>query len=636
MVVLLSVNKDYYYIPSVDGWSLILSNEYIILPALMAMVVPTVVGVMVFRFLHSKKTSVFIHSLPVKREANFVSSVLASLTLMALPVILNTLVLIILSLSGYGAYFTAGECIIWMLINLFTQFVMFSAVCFVASLTGNSFAMIALNILFHFFVLIFAGGFSIISEAFLYGFANENELINKVFEHTFPTKIMSEVTTWSHGGFESRLFVIEFIVIAIVLYTLAGIFYKKRRMETAEDVAGFKCLNHIFKYMVTFIGAIAAFCLFCRSITENQLIFWFIIALVSMVIYFASEMILKKTFRVWNSYKGFLGFLAAFLVMICIFAFTGFFGFENYIPLENEVEKVALYDYYREEKPYIENADVIKKARIIHADTLNFRDEIIKKDKETYFHIEYVLKNGKTIHRRYGTDEDRFFEIMDSMYKSDVYKRKNEDIFSDMESVYSMHIYCDGESTEISAENKNELIDCIKKDIETLSYGQIESLGWGFTIDIEYIKAKETSAQVLLSDKTYPEESGKEIHYMNYNINPNYKNTISWIKENGYWDSLNIKNDGIIYICKDYNNLPFVDKDGGIVEIETEKDGNIIKIQDEAMCQKLIEYILSSPSDYIKKNDRYYVYQVRDAEKRDYRRISVITKEELGILEKKG
>ena len=266
MIVLLSVNKDYYYIPShEERWSLILSGEYMILPIFMALVVPTVVGLMIFRFLHSKKTSVFIHSLPVKREANYISSVLASFTLMAAPIILNTLVLIILSLCGYGEYFTTGECITWMLINLFTVFVMFSCVCFVASLTGNSFAMIALNILFHFFVLIFAAGFSIVSEAFLYGFSGDNEVINKVFEHTFPTKIMSEVSMWSHDGFESKLFVPEFIVIAIILYILSGVLYKKRRMETAEDVAGFKCLNHIFKYMVTFIGAIVAFSLFCHS-----------------------------------------------------------------------------------------------------------------------------------------------------------------------------------------------------------------------------------------------------------------------------------------------------------------------------------------------------------------------------------
>ena len=144
MSILLNYSNDYRYLPMVNGrqLSIILNNEYILLPILLSIAVPTIAGLLIFRFIHSKKTSVFVHSLPVKRTANYISSVFAGLTLMIVPIILNTAVLMIISLSGYSQYFSVCDCAVWMLLNIFSIFVMFSCVCFVGTLTGNSFAMI--------------------------------------------------------------------------------------------------------------------------------------------------------------------------------------------------------------------------------------------------------------------------------------------------------------------------------------------------------------------------------------------------------------------------------------------------------------------------------------------------------------
>ena len=112
------------------------------MPILLAIVVPTVVALMVFRFIHSKKQAIFIHSLPVSRKANFISSILAAFTLMCIPVIANVAILIFISLLKYGNYFTVPDCVWWMIYNLAGLFLMFSVSVFSANLTGNSFAMI--------------------------------------------------------------------------------------------------------------------------------------------------------------------------------------------------------------------------------------------------------------------------------------------------------------------------------------------------------------------------------------------------------------------------------------------------------------------------------------------------------------
>lgn len=638
MSILLSYNSANRYLPQRgENWSLIMSSEYIIIPMLLAIAVPTVAGLMIFRFIHSKKTSVFVHSLPVKREANYVSSVLAAFTLMGVPVIFNTIVLMIISMSGYWQYFDIGDCVVWMLFNLFAIFIMFSCVCFVASITGNSFAMIVLNVLFHSFVPMIVAGFEVITEKFLFGFANDGWLITKVVDKNFPVRLMSMATSYEYrpnGAY--TIDIIIFFVAAVILYTVAGILYKKRRMETAEDVAGFKCLNPIFKYLLTFMGALAAFSIFSSSMSDSYTVFWCIIAIVSGVIYFGGEMLLRKTLRVWHTYKGYLGFAAAFFVMICIFAFTSFFGFETRIPEKKDISQIAVYDYYHMEKPYIDDGELISKTAVIHSNMLAKNETVKKQNHDTYIHIEYKLKNGNIVHRRYGISDDELHSIMETMYKTPEYKQKIERIYTAISSIYSMNIYA-GEHIEIREETqKNELMECIKKDISELGYNEIHNNAWGFNIDIEYIPEK------VINDNNYriiTSENGEReriyIEYMNVNINANFKNTISWIMENGYWDKIAIKNEGIMYICPDYTDLPFLEKNETTGEvnitgvISSVKEQNIIKLDTPEEIEKLINYAQFEKQTYVNKKDRLGVYQVYDTQKGNYRNVTVMSESDV-------
>lgn len=631
MSIMLSYDRSIQFLPQRGlNWSLIMDNEYILLPMLLAFAVPTVAGLMVFRFIHSKKTSVFVHSLPVKREANYVSSVLAALTLMAAPVILNTLVLMLISVTGYSQYFGIGDCAVWMLFNLLALFIMFSCVCFVASITGNSFAMIALNVLFHSFVPLLAAGFSIVSEKFLFGYAGEDVLLSRVVDNNFPVRLISFISRWSsrEQGFNEAGTVVKFIMIALLLYVISAILYKKRRMETAEDVAGFKCLNPIFKYLLTFMGAIAAFSIFSYSMQDNQFMFWCIVALSSIVIYFAGEMLLKKTFRVWHTYKGYLGFAIAFAAMMCVFAFTGFFGFENYVPKEGDVSEIALYNYYSGEKPFSENKDIINKALIIHKNRLIEKDIIKSYTDDTNIHIEYQLKNGKTVHRRYGVSQDELHRIMQTMYKNQEYKELSERIYTDISSVYTINIYADEHIDINDEEKKQELFECLKKDISSLSYNEIHNDAWGFNIDIEYVPQKvfnEDNYRIVTSQSGERERIYME--YMSVWVNANFKNTIAWFVENGYWEKLAIKNEGFMYICGAHEELPFLDGNEFTGVISQVKENKIVKLDTPQDMEKIINYAQFEKQTYVEEKDRCEVYQVTNLENQDYHRITTLSKQ---------
>lgn len=597
MSILLTVERGarytrYMYL---DG-SYLLSNELIIIPLLLTIAIPTVAGLLIFRFIHSKRTAVFVHSLPVKREANFISSALAGLTLMAVPVVLNTLILMLLSVTGYGEFFAVTDCLIWLLFNFFGIFIMFSCVCVVASITGNSFAMIVLNVLFHTVFLIIAACASVVAEMFLYGFPNDNSVINFVAENIFPVRVM-RLCDYADGHYTlSAADIIIPLIASVAFYVLAVILYKKRRMETAEDVAGFRCLNPIFKYLITFVSALVTFAAGYSFMTDNIIAFWIIILIISAVVYFACEMVLKKTFKVWRSYKGYVVFAGIFAIAMCLSAFTSFFGYETRIPKADSVESVAVYDYYSNEEPFLGNADIIEKAIETHREMTAVKTVTKDFKNHRYFHIKYKLKNGSILHRRYAATEEKFREIMCNFYENQQYKELTEDIFLGKTGV--SHVFIHGENS-VRIENSEKisgLLECVRMDVANLSYNQIYNNSWSFNIDYEYI----------LKD----EKGEASYRYANYAINANYKNTIAWLKENGYWSYVEIVNDGVLYILDEWNDLPFVDAEGITTEFDPEKEANAIKLQGDD-AQQMIDYIHNTGQSYMTDDETLNVYKVK-------------------------
>ena len=118
------------------------------------------------------------------------------------------------------------------------------------------------------------------------------------------------------------------------------------------------------------------------------------------------------------------------------------------------------------------------------------------------------------------------------------------------------------------------------------------------------------------------------IEYLSQKINPNFKNTMNWLYENGYWEELSIKNVGEIYIAHENDELPLFDKEG---EVVLRKD-KFIKLATEEEKKTLIDYIQTAKTEYVPKNDRLVVYRVTNEKMGDYNIITVMTKDELTKL----
>ncbi len=530
LVIFFDVDPERYYRTMADHAPLILGDSYLYAPLVIGFFVPTVVALLVYRYVHAKKNSVFVHSLPVTRRANYISTVLAALTLMTAPIILNGAILCIMSLTAYGAYFDIASCLIWTGMNVLCVFLMFSASSVAAFLTGNSFALVVLNGLIHCIAIIIAGSFTTLSYVFLYGYSETNAIINVTTDWNFIGYIIGMANRLAYNSDKAAPFdfirLAVMIILAIALYVAAYFLYKKRRMETSEDVAAYKILNPIFKYLLTFVSALGVFGIFSNTLEDGAVIALVYPVIVSAIVYFAAEMILKKSLRIWKSYKGYLVFLVLFAVVVSCFAFTSFFGFETRVPQADDVEKAAIYTSraYQNE-PFMESSEVIDYTLAAHKKLVEKENiytlRTYPSDRTEYIYIAYKLKNGRAVYRRYPVTEAYFCETLDDLYSMDGYKEATLEIFS-KEVARVVEITVVHGARELTGEEAKELFECIKADTLDLSYTETRGHNaWDFHIWINYLQHGEEL------------DSERGLHQVPVQINANYKRTIAYLRNAG-------------------------------------------------------------------------------------------------------
>ena len=600
-----------------------------------AIIVPTVVAMLVYRFIHSKKTSVFMHSLPVSRTANYISTLAAAFTLMAAPVVVNGIVLAVLSLAAYSNNYSIVNCLVWVGMNLMCQFVMFSLATFSAMITGNTFATPVLNILLHVFPITVVSCLSVVSQNFLFGYSTDNSVINAVAEANPAMWIGSLATRLGGTGAAaaaSRAKLISkipwYIVGSVVLYVCSWLLYKKRGMETAEDVAAFKVLNPVFRYSVTAVGTLAVYAVFNTFFYENMAVFWTILIILSAVIYFAGEMLLKKSLRVWKAYKGYLGFGVVFAAVLCVFAFTSFFGYETNVPKADEVEKVALYSYYyNEEPPYVDNPEIIEYIVNTHGKLVS-EENITAFDRQEYdtrIHFNYKLKNGKTLSRAYKVKNDVNYKAMTDLYRYDEYVRANEGIFREEElNRISLH----NADIEITDKAKaKELLACIQKDMLELEYKEINVnvSHWELSLEAAYELPENDGTEAAVAVEyadTYYERSAR-ITFEHVSVNANYTNTINWLRTNGYEDALRLTINAPVHIVdmSDYNSEEITDKT--LTEYAAESL-DYTEISDPEKLKLLSDFVVDTKM--VNDAERTYEYIIYKDELNGNNDINVITR----------
>ncbi|WP_421384913.1 DUF6449 domain-containing protein [Bacillus salacetis] len=399
-----------------------------VLQAGLMMVIPVLLAVFLFRYLHVKQQADMIHSLPISREKLFIHFSAAGLVMLVLPVILTALFMSVISLTNdLGPNYQISDITNWALLTILMNVLFYVCGITVAMLTGLSVVQAVLT----YILLLFPSGMYVLSvlnlKNFLFGFPQEYFMAVQTenFSPVIKAGLFNEV----------QLTTIEIIIylIMIILFSILAMFlYKKRKMESSSQALVFPVLQPVFKFgLISGVMLVSGGYFSEVQNTLNWMLFGYGAGFV--VGYLLSEMVLQKTWRIVLKVKE-IAIFAVFIAVIAAFFHLGFRNYESYIPEADEIDRVYfsshIYSYLEEyeEAPvrYLTKEENIENVRNLHQAILSNRES--KGPEQLY--LVYELKSGEKAVRRYEIKQNEFDSFYENIYESVEYKKSINEVLS--------------------------------------------------------------------------------------------------------------------------------------------------------------------------------------------------------------
>ncbi len=395
-------------IPHMLGFGVFMSFSFGILTA-MAM----------FSYLYNNRSAGLFHSLPMRRETLFFTGYLSGLVCLLGPNLLIWLLTLgTEAMCGYVDFYTIT---LWLLAQSAMCLFFYSFAVFCAMFTGHLLALPAFYGILNFLVTAVAGLLDTLFDSFLYGYVGLSTNLEQIVLWLTPTVQLGSQLRWYHVAatdsyeFFGALTLWVYALAGLVLAALALLVYRKRHVESAGDVVCVGIMRPIFKYgfalcVGLFFGywLYAVFGLEAPGGLTGSLIIWTVIG------YFAAQMLLKKTFRVFKDWKG-----CVVLAAVVALGITGLrldvMGFADRVPQPEHVTSVFVhgmgsypYDSGRDFAVDTEDRELIHKTLALHKALV---EEHKKPWPGTYNHVEYIrlavtyeLDDGTRLSRDYGVN----------------------------------------------------------------------------------------------------------------------------------------------------------------------------------------------------------------------------------------
>ncbi|MGM7682296.1 DUF6449 domain-containing protein [Cytobacillus sp. Hm23] len=506
--------------------------------------VPVVLAIFLFRYLQTKRSVDFVHSMPIKRTTIFHHHMIFGAINLVLPVILTACIAIVLRLTlQLDAYISLNDIFIWSgSIVLFTLFIFVVSV-FVGMFTGLSVAHGILTYIF----LLFPYGITVLISTnlgvLLYGF-NYDYYLNVGIEKLSPlTSWYNRFFGYSNEPVEILTYteVIGYVIVMAFIYLFSIWIYKKRGSETATQAVTFSILQPVFKYGVTFctmlVGGVYLW-------TYQQSFSWTIAGYVigSIIGYCVAEMTLQKSWRIVPINKGYAVFTATMVLLITVISFD-IIGFEEKIPNINEIEKVyfdnGIYSYLKDDEG-IKRFEYADSKNIVHV--YNLHQQLVK-DKEKNknndeavinIHVVYGLTNGKKFVRSYDIPTDGTYEnYYKPIYESAEFKKMDYDELFALDAehieqlVFSPSHELDKEKTVAEDEKIEEFLTLIREDILSQSYEDMRAgKGNGGNVTI---RLGNNSPLFANYGRGLERKTSISIHW-----DYSYNQIVTWLEQNDY------------------------------------------------------------------------------------------------------
>ena len=371
-------------------------------------------GSALFSYLFQTRTANMIHALPVDRNQLFGTNVISGLSFLIVPQIVSFLVAMLYCINRGISHLE--YLVVWLVMSVCIAFVMYAIVTFCSFLTGQLITMLAFVGLINTFSLMASGLVEFIFDIFAYGMDS----------NVIPTYVTLWCSPWSalscfhvEALYENEKYVgmhilgeeiiVVYSIIAILLYVVSWVLYKKRHIEHTGDFLTVSFLKPVFRYgvgicmaMLLAPGVYATFVQIGKTIPIP--LFAFIFVIVGMIGYWVADMLIKKTFKVFK--KKYLlrwGIYAVVLTASCIGIYISTNVYETAIPNKEEVAYAKICSNYwsKFEQEELDKVFNIHKAIIEQKDLFEGIIYDYGSYDYDYIKIYYYAEDGKAIATRH-------------------------------------------------------------------------------------------------------------------------------------------------------------------------------------------------------------------------------------------
>ncbi|MFB1051614.1 DUF6449 domain-containing protein [Paraliobacillus sp. JSM ZJ581] len=514
-----------------------------IIQILAIFVAPVLLAITLFRYMQTKQSVDFMHSLPIKRQTIFMYKFGLGVALLVATNVIISLILVLMERSfDVSLFYTLSDIGPWFGLSLLLQTLVFTIATFVGMLTGLS----AMQGIFTYILMFFPVGITTLImynlNNFLIGFPT-NYLLEDQLSKYSPITYSWELL------YEMNVTVVDISIYSLLILLFTGfslLLYTNRKTEAASQTIAFLPLRPIFKYGFTFCMTLVGGTYF--GIMQHHyawVIFGYIFG--SIIGYLLAQMMLKKTWRVFTDWKSYLYYVLACSILFILVSLD-VTGYENRIPNLDDIEQV----YVQERSPYywqegdigeqykgIKSAQLINEVRELHQTLIDSSDHSQAYGYEdSTIELKYDLNNGRHVIRKYNISNTSLDEHLKPIYESKEFKKMNEPIFAidnrniDYIEINEFANYYETVHVTSNEKRMASLIDVLQQDALNKSYQDMRH---------------PTNALVEVAIYLNNDESPVYI-----NIHPNDISFLNWLKDQGIYDELIVTADKVnaIYLKK--------------------------------------------------------------------------------------
>ena len=482
---------------------------------IMAVIFGGLFSMAVFSYLMNSRSVGLMHSLPVSRGAQFVSHVVSVMGMLTVGKLLVA-VLTVAEQAIFGSV-AFKEIALWLLVCTLLELFFLSLGVLCNMVTGWLLAAPVLYAVVNCLALMVTQLLRLLGELFYFGYANSYGwpavtrwltpvyTLGEVLGDTFrPYTVIVDDAVTSYNGSIAEVDAVRlprelnpeaigplavYTFLGLLLLAVSYLLYTRRASESAGDPVAFDWARPIFRYTVALLGGLALgiglfSMLTVNSDEENLAVLMICFVLMGILCYFAVEMVIRKSFRVFR--KGWPGAIAvaAVLILVCVGAKLDITGYEDRLPDKENIVSVEL-NIYQEDVYSSELTDSETIDAVLALHKVVAAEGRVPVDLEGNYgvNLEYTMEDGSIFRRRYtlslpaAMESDAITEALEKVINCEEVRYRNTlNGKNGLEELKFRGGYISGRYTDynqqLTAEDARRIYDAVLVDLANGAGGQ--------------------------------------------------------------------------------------------------------------------------------------------------------------------